>query len=405
MNQKNNIEALKNEFSNLLKSKNSIEEIFKSIAEIIENLSRLYKEIIKNNNNNKLLIICLDTFHFQKVLLRTENKGLNDYYKIISNRIYCDFYKLSTNIISYIKTLKKKKNSKLETNILKKIDDFNKYPCYDDLDIQKLYSFTEVKELYNDIIETLALLKLYVEENKNNLNNYQKQCEIGLNLDNFIYSFASNINEIENKLNLFCNYTLFFIQSHNKNYYKFLTRVMVTYRHITEDIQLDKSIIHQPSSIDITITKHEQEIENQIQNQIQKTINKTNSLISSIDTQPNKSLIPNIEQSKVPQRKKHVIPEREKPVVPEREKHEIPKKIQSVLLKKNLDYDTLFMAPAGFSPKEETNIKLNINELNNDDKLDDNKSCDNKLDDNKSCDNKSCVSNESDEFINGIDSD
>ena len=291
---KNNIEALKNEFSYLLQSKNSIEQIFKSISEIIENLSRLYKEIIKNNNNNKLLIICLDTFHFQKVLLKTENKGLLEYYKIISNRIYCDFYKLSTNIISYIKTFKKKETSKLETNILKKIDDFSKYPCYDDLDIQKEYSFTDVKELYNDIIETLALLNLYVEENKNNLNNYQKQSEIGLNLDNFIYSYESNKNEIKNKLNLFCNYTLFFIQSHNKNYYKFLTRIMVTYKHITEDIQFDESIIHKPSNIDISITKNEQEIENEIQ----KTINKTNSLINSISPEVEKKI--NTENPSIP---------------------------------------------------------------------------------------------------------
>lgn len=393
MNQKNNIEALKNEFSYLLKSKNSIEEIFKSIAEIIENLSRLYKEIIKNHNNNKLLIICLDTFHFQKVLLKTENKGLHDYYKIISNRIYCDFYKLSTNIISYIRTFKKKDTSKLETNILKKIDDFSKYPCYDDLDIQKEYNFTEVKELYNDIIETLALLNLYVEENKNNLNNYQKQSEIGLNLDNFIYSYESNINEIENKLNLFCNYTLFFIQSHNKNYFKFLTRIMVTYNHITEDIQFDESIIHKPTNIDITITKNEQEIENQIQ----KTINKTNSLINSIDKQSNKKiLISGKEQPAIPKREAPIIPERESPKIPEREKH------GSI---SNVDYDPLLMAPAGFSPKQESNISIKIDDSDkNISQEAEKKSKDNENENDNQEDISNNIDNDDqlDEFIKGI---
>ena len=78
MKTENNISHLRTQFSILEKSKNSIVEIFSSLNEIIENLTNLYKEIIRSNNNSKLLIICLDTFHFQKVLLRNEYKSLQN---------------------------------------------------------------------------------------------------------------------------------------------------------------------------------------------------------------------------------------------------------------------------------------------------------------------------------------
>lgn len=287
MKTENNISHLRTQFSILEKSKNSIVEIFSSLNEIIENLTNLYKEIIRSNNNSKLLIICLDTFHFQKVLLRNEYKSLQDFYNIISNRVYCDFYKLSSNIISYIKTFEKKNSSKTENNILKKVEDFKKYPVYDDLNINKEYNFNDITNLYNDILDTLVLLSVYVSDNNNVLNNYKKQSDIGLNLDNFIYSYESNVHEIENKINLFCNYTSFFIDSHNKYYTKFLTRIMLTYTQVSEDIRFDEDIIHRPSKLDISISEKEKQIESVIS----KTLSKTNHLIDEI-TKENKAVIP-----------------------------------------------------------------------------------------------------------------
>ncbi len=271
---KNNfkINELQEKFVNLQNSRKSVLEVFTFMSEIIDNLTKLYKDLSKPNSNNKLLIICLDSFHFQKVLLNTEYKNLLSFFNTISNRLYCDYYKLNLLIISYIKeTIKPQKNMlKIEKTILKKIENFNKYPKYDDLNITKEYDFNNIIEIYNDIVSLLLLLNKNILHNEETLIEYRNKSKSGIKINNFIYSLESNIADIDNKLRLFCNYTLFFVDTHNTYFQKFLKKLQLTYNQISSDIKLEEGLIN---------TDHLSDTVKNLEISLEKNLEKTNDIL------------------------------------------------------------------------------------------------------------------------------
>ena len=246
-----NLLELKQKFQLLINQREVINKLFNSISETIDKLGQLYKELTKPNNT-ELYIICLDTFHFQKVLLNMEYKQLESAHNAISNRLYCDYYKLSTVILHYIKQNfdSKKNTDKTEQNIIKKTNIFKKYPKYDDLDLTKEYSFVDVCNIYDDIVTLLLTLNDNIIYKQNNLENYKKKSENGLKIDNFVYSYESNLNDIDNKLKLFCNYTLFFIDTHNNYFEKFLKKITLVYNEIAEDIKIEETFIDSKENLD-----------------------------------------------------------------------------------------------------------------------------------------------------------
>ena len=88
-------------FKQTLYSNSVINKIFINIKEVIEQLKEIYDDLVFKYNK-KQFIIMLDTFHFQKNLLKTEYDNLVVLRDIILNRIYCDYYKLNIIIKNYI---------------------------------------------------------------------------------------------------------------------------------------------------------------------------------------------------------------------------------------------------------------------------------------------------------------
>jgi len=284
MHNEKNLKELKSKFITLENRRKTINKFFNNISEIIDKLGQLYKELTKPNNA-ELYIICLDTFHFQKVLLRLEYKELENCYTTISNRLYCDYYKLSTLILHYIKQNFDiyKNTEKTEINIVKKMNLFNKYPKYDDLDIHKEYSFVDVISIYNDIVNLLFTLNENIVSKKKNLEAYKKKSENGLKIDNFVYSYESNLNDVDNKLKLFCNYALFFVDTHNTYFDKFLTKINLVYNQIAEDIKLEETFIDSNNDND-----SENNMKFKIENELNLTL-QTDTIINK------KSLIQNLQ--------------------------------------------------------------------------------------------------------------
>ena len=104
----------------------------------------------------------------------------------------------------------------------------------------------------------------------------------------------------------------------------------------------------------------------------------------------------------------HKIPKRDNPKVTEKE-YRIEYGLSS-----NLSYDPLSMAPAGFSPKQESNIKIKINDSDNkssNDQVDnqsENQTDENKLDNNNQSDknqldNKSINKSDENQSVNQLD--
>ena len=123
---------LKKSFDNIEIRFNDIDLIFKSINFKIEKLNQLYANLIQNNKNNPIKIISLDSFNFQVKVIVFNFQNQEKYYNLISNRIYCDFYRLFNNIISYVKET-------IEDNLIEKLKVRFDFPKYDFLNLFKAY--------------------------------------------------------------------------------------------------------------------------------------------------------------------------------------------------------------------------------------------------------------------------
>ena len=126
---------VKHVFDKVKDMRSEITLLFNNLDGRISKLAEIYDEFIANTNlirtpDVKAFIFSLDSFYFQNSLLRREYKYLKDYYNIIINRMYGEYYKLFKLITEYV-------DRSLIDNKLSEVLKHKNYPRYDDLDDEK----------------------------------------------------------------------------------------------------------------------------------------------------------------------------------------------------------------------------------------------------------------------------
>jgi hypothetical protein len=149
----------------------------------------------------------------------------------ISNRMYCEYYKLYKIIVDYISS---NKNDKTLTNI--KIND---YPIYKDLEPYKDYDFEIIQDIHENIINLVRVLISILNNKENEILLHKNKQSIGLNIDNFITTFNYSINVMKEKIIMFITYIEFFHKLHTKYFKRFSNKIQLMYSHINHDINFD----------------------------------------------------------------------------------------------------------------------------------------------------------------------
>ena len=225
---------LKKEFTLLVIIKNDINELLNSLTIRVKKLKDVYDEIIRSNLSSSS-IFGLDSFKFQSRLMETENEDLCRLYKMISNKMYCEYYKLYKMIVQYIDNVFK--NTKL--SYLSKSNDF---PIYKDLEPYKEYDFIIIQNIHETILTVLLGIYDLVLNNKEELKLLKNKKDFGLCIDNYIHSFQYDIDKVTNQIKLFCEYITFF----HKSQIKYLKRIHAKMRlfsdQINNDIKFDDSM-------------------------------------------------------------------------------------------------------------------------------------------------------------------
>ena len=93
----------------------------------------------------------------------------------------------------------------------------NNYPKYDVLNIYKHYDFKLINQLHHQINKMIELMNDLLNNKTNTLNDHKKKFFIGLNIDNFVNTYHSEINKIENQIDLFKTYLKFFKDVYYEN--------------------------------------------------------------------------------------------------------------------------------------------------------------------------------------------
>ena len=108
------IASVKKKFDNLLILRQDITAVFDILKNKIEILQNIYLGLVKNHAH-KSYVFGIDSFHFQNKLIETEYLNLNNAFKAIDNRVYCEYYNLYSMIKKY--ALEEIRDNKLSKSV------------------------------------------------------------------------------------------------------------------------------------------------------------------------------------------------------------------------------------------------------------------------------------------------
>ena len=205
-------------YQELLTMKSDIQSKLLRVKEIYNNLI--------SSNNKKRFVFCLDTFFFQYKTLTIGMENLNRYISLINNRMYSDYYKLYNIImldpLSIQESCKNPIKDSIKDSIKESVLDSSlnniiieiiplpkKYPIYQDLELFMEYPLSDTLSIHGTIIDNIKHIFEYYFKKSEEIQEYDTN-QIGISIDNFIYTLKYDNTLILEQLNLYIGYLTFF---------------------------------------------------------------------------------------------------------------------------------------------------------------------------------------------------
>lgn len=200
-----NIEKMRENFQNILKTQYDIITIKSSVFKKLQELKTMYSNLVKQNTR-KTFLFCLDSVFFQYKILSIELEDIVRHITLIHNRIYGDYYKLYQLILE--------QSAILNIDMFDLTNEFTKYTVYDDLELFREYKHSDVIQLHADIIHAVNLLYMHFASKKNNINSYNEQITAGISINSFLHTLDHENLVLQEHIHLYNNYIVFFHTSH-----------------------------------------------------------------------------------------------------------------------------------------------------------------------------------------------
>ena len=142
------MDSIKTQFDQIKEVRLKIKQSIAKIDDIKDSIKENYKQYITRETQ---YYFGLDSFHFQNKAIELEHANVLELYHFIDNRIYGDYYKLFSMIVTELKT--HLQESQLDN--VKEIKHLQNYPIYKDLEPFKKYDFDLINQIHQDIIVVL----------------------------------------------------------------------------------------------------------------------------------------------------------------------------------------------------------------------------------------------------------
>ena len=220
---------LKKRFESLLYLREDINNVFEALNNKVSILKKIYKELVKNHEHNNN-IFGIDAFFFQNKIIESDIKHLKMTHISIDGQMYCSYYNLYQMIKQYTK---KEINDEVITNNSNFSREFSPYKH---LDTSRVYDITTIKDMHKTIISCIIELESLQSTKESALGNDRRQSELGLNIDNIVYSEVFKISIIKAKIDMFYKHLDVFHKHHTKYYTRLLLKAKLQIGIVSEDI-------------------------------------------------------------------------------------------------------------------------------------------------------------------------
>lgn len=219
------LESLKSEFSVVKENICKISANYNSIKEKIGKLKHLYSEMISTNSHKKIFLFCLESFNFQIKAFNVDTENIHNSLLLITNRIYCDYYKLFKLISSLFDEYK----YSFPTSI-------RGCPAYNDLNPFAEYKLEDVCNLHEDVCHLIFSLILKYNSNQMKIDSYTSKSQTGICILNFIKTLEYDNSVLKDQIMLYLNYMDFFKNTQTKHLTKLLRKMEALKTEIDEEI-------------------------------------------------------------------------------------------------------------------------------------------------------------------------
>ena len=276
------LSLLKSTFGEIVDIKESNLNILLNLEARIKKIKTIYNEFITTNRDN-LFVFTLDSFRFQSKFIDLEFEDTSRMLLSITNRMYCDYYKLFKIIVKYIE------ENIPDKKIIEVIRVNDNFPAYKDLEPFKQYDFKYIQGLHEIILVILNYIHTYITNKDHDLKLYQSKNQIGLNIDSFVSTFSFNNVVMNQRAMLFITYVEFFHKMHTKYLKRFTTKVNLMLSQINNDIKLDSSAENKTTKHDTINELKEQNLDKKLLREIKVSILDDASISSSDHSDPSKT--------------------------------------------------------------------------------------------------------------------
>jgi hypothetical protein len=265
---------LKETYTKLIELKEDNVGLFLLLEEKVKKVKDSYNELIKTNKG-QLFVFGLDSLHFQGKILDIEYDDMKRIYHAITNRMYCEYFKLYKIIVGYISM------NIDDEKLIELIRVNDNYPTYKDLEPFKQYDFSIIDGIHDFIVVLLSSINAIIVKKEHDLKNYQIKNDTGLNINNFVYSFNFKIVLMKDNLLLFITYLEYFHKTQIKFMRRFSNKLNLMYSQLNNDIKFeDNSKNNKIKGKSIVDTFGNKNSEMELINQINDTISPVNSFLS-----------------------------------------------------------------------------------------------------------------------------
>ena len=219
------LESLKSEFSIVKENTCKISANYNSIKEKIGKLKHVYSEMISTNSHKKIFLFCLESFNFQIKAFNVDTENIHNSLLLITNRIYCDYYKLFKLISSLFDEYKYKLPSSIKDR-----------PVYNDLNPFAEYKLEDVCNLHEDVCSLIFSLIMTHNSNQMKIDSYTSKSQTGICILNFIKTLEYDNSVLKDQIMLYLNYMDFFKNTQTKHLTKLLRKMEALKTEIDEEI-------------------------------------------------------------------------------------------------------------------------------------------------------------------------
>ena len=219
------LDTLNHEFTVVKENINSINTNISSIKTKLDKLRSVYSKMISTNSHKKIFLFCLESFNFQIKSFSVDSDNLHKSLLLVSNRVYCDYYKL----FKLIKTL----FDDYGYNFPKEIGDSH---AYDILNPFFEYSVVEIDKIHGDVCALINTLIEYYNDNCTKIANYTSKSQTGISIFNFIKTLEYDNSVLKDQIVLYLNYMDFFKITQTKYLAKLVGKTDLLKKEIDTEI-------------------------------------------------------------------------------------------------------------------------------------------------------------------------